>query len=289
MHKGLCGQWRQHIALDVGTAAIRIASGSLPPIEQPSVIGGKRALRDGVVADSEATVQLLRPLMERTRTFGILKPRVLACAPSDARKEERQSLVDCILRAGAASISVIAEPLAAAVGSGLDVSSQYAQMVIDIGEGVTDCAVIRSSKVAATCAIRAGCGQMRRSIVVAARNAGCAGFSDADGDALLRRCGLFHSAEQAGSLMAALALQPVMDRIAGTIAAFLQDLPDEIGCELIDSGICLTGGGALIPGVREYLEERTGISLTVANAPLASVVEGARAILPAIMSLNEWR
>lgn len=289
MPKALGGQWRQHVALDVGTATIRVASARSPVIEHPSRLGSRRALRDGVVVDSETAVQLLKPLLDRTRTFGIIKPRVLACAPSDAGKEERQSLVDAILRAGAASILVVPEPLAAAIGSGMDVSSPYAQLVVDIGEGVTDCAVIRSSKITATCAIRVGCGRMRLSILTAARNAGCAVFSDAEGDDLLRGCGVLRAADQAGSVLAAAAVQPVMEKIAGTVADFLRDLPDETGCEIIESGICLTGGGALVPGVREYLEARTGIGVRVGRAPLASVVEGARAILPAIMALNEWR
>jgi len=289
MPKGLCGQWRRHVALDIGTATIRIASGVSPLIEQPSHIGTKRALRDGVVVDSETVVRILKPLLERTRIFGIIEPRVLACAPSDAKKEERLLLIDSILAAGAAAISVIPEPLAAAIGAGIDVSSQYAQMVIDIGEGVTDCAVIRSGKIYATCAIRVGCSVMRNSVVNAARISGYASFSDSDGDALLQDCGLIRSTEHAGSLMAAVVLQPVVEKIADTIDSFLRDLPHQIGCEIIDSGICLTGGGALIPGVRQYLEQRTGISLTVACTPRASVVEGARAIMPVIMSLNEWR
>ncbi|HJV34464.1 rod shape-determining protein [Geomonas sp.] len=289
MPRALGGQWRQHVALDVGTATIRVASARSPLLERPSRLGSRRALRDGVVVDSEAAVQLLKPLLDRTRTFGILKPRVLACAPSDARKEERQSLVDAVLQAGAASILVVPEPLAAAIGSGMDVSSPYAQMVVDIGEGVTDCAVIRSSKMGATCAIRVGCGQMRRSILAAAKNAGCAGFTDADGDLLLRESGVLGAAEQPGSVLAAVALQPVLEEIAGTLDSFLRDLPDEIGCEIIESGICLTGGGALVPGVRDYLQARTGIGVRLSSTPLASVVEGARAILPAVMALNEWR
>ncbi|GFO57598.1 rod shape-determining protein [Geomonas sp. Red276] len=288
MLKDLRGQWRQHVALDIGTATIRIASGTAPFMERPSRIDCKRGLRDGVVVDCETIVEIVKPLLERTRMFGVVKPRVLACAPSDAKKDERQMLIDSLLRAGAASLSVIPEPLAAAIGSGLDVSSPYAQMVIDIGEGVTDCAVLRASKIAATCAIRKGCGRMRNAIVVAALNSGCAGFTEADGDALLESCGLLPSPNLAGSVMTASVLLPVVEEIADTVDSFLRNLPDEIGCEIIDSGICLTGGGALVPGMRAYLEQRTGISVKTAHTPLASVVEGARAIMPVVTSLNEW-
>ena len=135
--------WRQHVALDVGTATIRLAAGPSQLIEQPSRIGDKRALRGGVVVDGDTISHILKPLLDRTRQFGIVKPYVLTCAPSDARPEERQLLIDSIMRSGAAEAAVIPEPMAAAIGAGIDVSSPYARMVIDIGEGVTDCAIIR--------------------------------------------------------------------------------------------------------------------------------------------------
>lgn len=283
------GHWRQHVALDVGTATIRIAAGMAPLIERPSQIGTRRALRDGVVVDDETALLILKPLLDRTRKFGIVKPCVLACAPSDASKEERELLIDSIMKAGAASISLIPEPLAAAIGAGVDVSSQYAQMVIDIGEGVTDCAVIRSSKIRVTCAIRDGCDRMRRAVVAAAQELGCADTSDTFGNMLMRTCGLDRSVVHPGSILTANALQPVLEELADTIQAFLRDLPHDLGCEIIESGICLTGGGALIPGVQKYFEQRTGISVTIARTPRTSVVEGARVILPVILTLNQWR
>lgn len=281
--------WRQHIALDVGTATTRIATGQSSMAERPSLIGCKQALRDGVVVDGEAVSFILEPFFVLARRFGILKPYVLACAPSNARDEERQTLTDSIMKAGAFSVSIIPEPLAAAIGSGLDVSSPYAQMVIDIGEGVTDCAVIRSSKILVTSAIKIGCGRMRQAVVDEGPKYGCAHIDNRYADVLMHRCGLVRSAEHVGSIFAAAALQPVFEQIADTIDSFLHDLPHEVGCEVIDSGISLTGGGALIPGVKEYLEQRTGITTTVASNPRAAVVEGARAIVPVVLFLNQWK
>lgn len=283
-----CMPWRQHIALDVGTASIRIAAGLSPLTEHPSLVGVKRALRDGVIVDGEAVSHILEPPLDRLRRFGILKPCVLACAPSDARQEERQVLIDSIINAGAASVMIIPEPLAAAIGSGLDVSSPYAQMIIDIGEGVTDCAIIRSSKIRTTCAIRIGCDQMRSAIVATAISYGCT-INDSYADTLMRTSGLMRPTDHVGSVLAKTALQPVIGKIADTIVSFLLDLPNHLGCEVIESGICLTGGGSLIPGVREYFEQRTGIGITIASNPRASVAEGARLIVPIIMQLNLWR
>lgn len=279
--------WRQHIALDVGTATTRIAAGQSSIAERPSLIGCKRALRDGVVVDGEAVSFILEPFFSLARRFGILKPCVLACAPSNVQDEERQMLADSIMKAGAFSVSIIPEPLAAAIGSGLDVSSPYAQMVIDIGEGVTDCAVIRSSKILVTSAIRVGCERMRQAILDEGPKYGCSHIDDTYADMLMHRCGLARSAEHAGSLFVASAVQPVFKEIAATIDSFLKDLPHEVGCEVIDSGISLTGGGALIPGIKTYLEQRTGIAVTVASNPRAAVVEGARTIVPVALFLNQ--
>ncbi|SNB46287.1 rod shape-determining protein [Geobacter sp. DSM 9736] len=278
--------WRQHVALDVGTATTRIATGTKSFLVKPSVAEGKPALANGVVVDPEGVLQLLKPLLDRAKLFGMLKPCVLACAPSDARPEERALLRHSIMKAGAASVSMIPEPLAAAIGSGLDVTSPYAQMVIDIGEGVTDCAVIVSGKILATCAVRKGCSHMRSAIIQTARENGWTISDENYAELLMRTRGIKREPAERGSTLAAVGLQSVVENIAMTAQCFFKDLPDSLGCDIIDSGICLTGGGSLIPGVREYIERHLGISIKPAGNPLTSVAEGARAILPVIFSPN---
>ncbi|MDA8413850.1 MAG: rod shape-determining protein [Desulfobacteraceae bacterium] len=284
--------WRQDVALDVGTATTRVAIGEHRLIEQPSETIVKRALRGGVVVDGDAAVAFLKPLLTQVRVFGVVGPRVLACAPSDVKLNERQLLIESIVKAGASSVVVIPEPLAAAVGAGTDVSSPYAQMVIDIGEGVSDCAVIQSSKILATCAVRSGCARMRREIVQTAERNDSA-ISDGDAEALLRSHGVAvtgsSSLGSVGGAFPSAAVEPVVEEILGTIDMFLRDLPHSLGCEIIDSGIWLSGGGALIPGIRERFEERTGISVRTVGNPLLAVIEGARIILPVVTALNQWR
>lgn len=277
-------QWRQHVALDVGTATTRIATGNSQLFELPSRIGATKALRNGVVVDGDTAHRILQPLLECRRVFGIVKPSILGCAPTDASEQERGLLADCIMKAGAASVSIIPEPLAAAVGAGLDVSSPYAQMVVDIGEGVTDCAVIRSGRLVASYALRGGCCRMREAI--AARHAA---MCEDEADLLLRNCGICAPEDIPGSVSVAAAVRPVIEEIAEGIDGFVRDLPDELGCDIIYGGICLTGGGALVPGVRRLLEEGTGVSVTRARNPRRAVVEGARAILPVVVMLNRWK
>lgn len=280
------------MALDVGTAAIRVATGMHRLIEQASATAAKRALSGGVVVDGEVFVSILKPLLAKVRAFGIVKPRVLACAPSDVKRPERELLVDSILRSGASSVVVIPEPIAAAVGSGVDVSSPYAQMVIDIGEGVTDCAVIRSSRINTTCAVRIGCGAMRREIVLAAERDGKPAITDEEAEELMRSYGVVRSGvngrPSVGAEQSAYAMEPVVAKLIGTINSFLREMPHDLGCEIIESGIWLTGGGALIPGIRERLEEQIGIEVTIVDNPRRAVVEGARVILPVVAALNRW-
>ena len=268
--------WRQDVALDVGTATTRVAIGIHRLIEQPSETAVKRALRGGVVVDGDAAVAFLKPLLAQVRAFGVVGPRVLACAPSDVKPNERELLVESILKAGASSVVVIPEPLAAAVGAGIDVSSPYAQMVIDIGEGVSDCAIIQSSKILATRAIRIGCATMRREIVCEMERSGNKAVNEEEAEEILRTHGDS-------------AVEPVVEEILAAIDSFVLDLPHTLGCEIIDSGIWLSGGGALLPGIRERIEERTGINVRVVGKPFLAVIEGARVILPVVTALNQWR
>src|SRR5262245_40347757 len=121
-------------------------------------------LHAGVVADIEAASSLLKFFLSRAQRLGILRPRALACAPTDACEEERAALIEATQRAGASAVVVVPEPLAAAIGAGLEVSSPYAQMIVDIGDGVTDIAVIRSGALITTSAVRTACSDLRHSV-----------------------------------------------------------------------------------------------------------------------------
>ena len=160
------------LALDLGTANTRLyAVGHGLIADEPSMIHvqpetgaveavGARAawlachdpyansvspLHAGVVVDVEAATSLLKPFLQRAQRLGFFKPRALACAPTDACKEEREALIEATRRAGASAVVVVPEPLAAAIGAGLDIASPYAQMLVDIGDGVTDIAVWRGT------------------------------------------------------------------------------------------------------------------------------------------------
>jgi rod shape-determining protein MreB len=164
-------------------------------------------------------------------------------------------------------------------------------MIIDIGEGVTDCAITQSSRIQETCSIRVGCAAMRQAIRFAFRKQD-AMVSDEDSERHLRNCGVSQAgldnfSDNRRKIVSA--VESVAVRITETIDSFLRALPHTMGCEIIESGIWLTGGGALVPGMRGSIEQKTGITVRCVANPCSAVVEGARAILPVVSALNQWR
>lgn len=284
---GSCFSFRQKVAVDVGTYRMRVATGTFRLLETPSL----SAMHAGVVVDAVAAAERLQPLLASTRTLGIVSPLVLACAPSDVAPEERERLLEALVKAGAASAVIVPEPLAAAIGADMDVSQPYAQMVVDIGEGVTDCAIIRSSRLLAGHALRIGCA-MLRSAVVAQCN-----VSIGQAEELLRNLGVEPESDRHGSARLLqndmhekyrAAVKAVMEVISATVIDFLKNMPVTVGAQIIDSGIVLTGGGALIPGMRKYIEIRTRVRTTCSSSPMTDVVMGAHAVLPVVTALKQW-
>jgi rod shape-determining protein MreB len=278
------------IALDLGTANTRLyARGQGIIAEEPSIVRmstdtGKieevgvsaifsikdkqhslvSPLRAGVVADVKATTALLTPLLRRGRRMGILKPRVLVCAPTDACEEERAALVEATRSAGAAAVALAPEPLAAAIGGGLDVTAEHAQMIVDIGNGVTDIAVIRLGSLVGTDAVRIACSDLTRAVSELVTERYSVNLYQNEAERLVRKVGATKQQNLSSLCIAAgddsrtrtlrrvniygheitAALDPVLKKIASAVNTALRNLPPEIACEVIENGIRLTGGGA---------------------------------------------
>lgn len=318
------------VAIDLGTANTRLfAHGEGLVCDEPSVIkqdwprGPGLAghfvtgcescvfpLREGVVTNVVAAALLLRPLLLRARKFGLRKPRVLACAPSDASESDVEALVAAIRLTGISDVKVVPEPLAAAVGSGLDVSSQYAQALIDIGDGVTDIAIIRSGVLIKKAAIRLACGNLHlavrrtvanrygvviplreaerltREIGAVCRNAKLHVTSTAVGlDRLTGR----ETAVAVNREDVCNAIRPVIRMIMETVRDMFRCFPPDIAAEVIESGICLTGGGACLQGMKESIAEETSLEVRVAADPLHGVISGAGQMLSVGVSTGFWR
>ena len=256
--------WRSPaVAVDLGTAWTRLAlaTGRIR-IEAASSVAGRAPLRGGVVVDRDAAIGLLTPLLARMRRFAGSRPRILAGVPSDADADERAAAAEALRASGASAVALIPEPLAAAVGAGLDVGAVYGSLVVDVGEGVTDAALLADGRVVASAAVRIGCADLRAAL--------------ADGG-IARR-------DPARAEAGAACVEAALD----AACALVRDLPALRACEVIESGITMTGGGAAVSGLAARLAERTGIVVRVAPRPSTCVVHGIAAMLPAADALGLW-
>ena len=293
------------LAVDAGTATVRVASSAGPGIhEGPARIGECVALRGGVIADADCGVAVVAPLLARARRRGLTRPRVVASVPTDADGGERAALSKVLHRSGAGAVAIVPEPLAAAVGTGIDVGSPYAQMVADVGHGVTDCVVIRSGAIVASAAQRVGCGdleeaarrhvaitcgvQLPRRVATALLLAlrygerpagdGVVAVAASPGDPQVRL-------ELAGL---AEAIAPLYRAILAVPAGLCLSVPDDVGAELVENGVWVTGGGALLPGLVDALAARTGIEARRVADPLRAVVRGNRRMIATVDRLDAW-
>lgn len=291
--------FRSDLGVDLGTAAIRVqANGAAAPL----VAVAPGALAGGVVVEPSRAVESLGPLLARARGRFARAPRVVAGVPTDASEAERVLVEQVVRAAGARAVAVVPEPLAAAVGAGLDVGSPYAQLVVDVGHGVTDAAVLRAGQVVATRAVRVACGDLERAVAQAVERA--VGVAPVDGE--LRRVvgrlsfdpephgdGAVRVEARDGAVEVdlaplAAAAAPVHAAIVGVVVELLRDLPDATGAEVVESGATLTGGGALLPGLAAAVAHRTGLAVRVVGDPLTAVVRGAARMLPVVDRLAAW-
>jgi len=307
------------LAIDVGTTNTRVyARGRGVVTDEPSVLlsrpggddprrGGDASrsalvfpVRGGVVVDVPAAAALLDRLVKGARRLGLVRPRALVCTPTDATDGEREALIEATRLAGATVLAVVPEPLAASLGAGLDPASPYARMLVDIGGGVTDIAVIRAGRIISSAAVRSACGELERAVArhVATGHglvldpgeahrlmteAGVRG--GARGETLLTATGTDAHGAMARVRLSDEALRramdPMVDRMVERIARVLRDLPHSAACEVIEDGVCLTGGGAYLPGIVERIAAGTRLDVFLAPNPLHAVIAGAARMLGA--------
>lgn len=295
------------LAIDLGTATTRLCTARSAIAEVPSAMPDvcSSPVRAGVVVDSEQAANLLAPLIHATRRRGRLRPRALVCTPTDASALERAALIEAIHGAGATEVMLACEPLAAAIGAGLDIASERARVLVDIGEGVTDMAVISAGAIVSTHATRVGCADLADALRRWAREATGVEVSRPAAAAFFRQWDFLtapppdrrywlhcqDNADRRLALMAAgvtAATAGVVEHIVSEIAHFLHDLPPELSCEVIENGLCLTGGGALLPGLATRIALHTSLDVNVPPDPLHAVIHGARQMLTTANELDLW-
>lgn len=299
------------LAIDLGTAVARVGiEKSVGFAEAPARVGATPAVRDGAVVEIEMASEILHHLFRRFQRLGYRGARALACAPSDASNEEVAALEIAVRGAGADEVFVVPEPLAAAIGAGADVGAQYASMVIDFGEGVTDCAVLADGYIEASVAVRGGCCALRTGVIEAVKRETGFLLGESEIERLIRHVGIREAGRPVNSVVVANALAPgsklprkqtipagvIADAIEFGVAealdataTFVETLDRRRLAEVNENGVILTGGGALIPGVPGRFGKRLGLPVIVAPAPLDSVINGAREMLSVAAQADVWR
>lgn len=319
------------IAIDLGTANTRpyaVGRGiiadepSLVPIDQNEAvpertdtikpvkrnISALSPLNAGVITDVNATVSLLKPLLKRVRGFSLIRPRALACAPADTSETERKALAEATLRSGVSKVAIIPEPLAAAIGAGIDIGSPYAQMLVDIGDGVTDIAVFQEGHIIKTASIRQACSNLKSAVRDMVLQRYKTLLYNHEAERLMQHIESIHKTVPQKLIAAAgadlekcrdteieisnyevvAAMEPIISRILRTIEVVLHNLPHEKACEVIESGICLTGGGACIKGMDKLIASRTKFAVRYPEDPLHAVINGAIEMLQYGITIDNW-
>lgn len=261
-----------------------------------------RPLRDGVIADFIATEAMLRQFIKRAKSkFGFRRPRILICVPASATPVERRAVYETAVSSGSRQVFLVEEPVAAAIGAGMPVDEPRGSMVIDIGGGTTDIAVLSLGGVLQARSLRCAGNafdeaiiryvRRRHQLLIGEANAERikieAGSALMDGgdrqvDVHIRGRDLRQGRPKSivlSSANIAEALDTPIDNIADFIQRSLEDLPPDISADICENGICLTGGGALIDGLGAELERRVGVSFTVPDWPMHCVIRGSAEIL----------
>jgi rod shape-determining protein MreB len=272
----------------------------------PASIRAIRPLRHGVIADFEVTEQMLRYFIRSVGAGRLPLAQVVLCVPSGITKVEREAVEEATLGAGARAVYLVEEPLAAAVGAGLPVEEPSGSMIVDIGGGTTEVAVISLGAAVSSVSIKVGGYEMDEAIVKhvqgtynlligeetaeqAKLDAGSAWELEEEleatvagrdlVDGLLRRVGL-RSEELRG------ALERPVRRIVDAVTETLEGTPPELAADVGDRGIVLAGGGALLRGIDQRIASETGLHVTCADSPLTCVVLGAGQTLDELETLK---
>lgn len=264
----------------------------------PANVRAVRPLRDGVIADIDIAEQMIKKLVDKAlggRSFA-RSHNVVVSIPSGATMVERRAIRDAASNAGASLVQLIEEPMAAAMGAGLPVTEPVGAMVVDIGGGTTEVAVLSLRGIAYSGSVRVGGDKMDEAIVSFVRRHHNLLIGEVTAESVKHRIGCATKPEGKGQVITvkgrdlmngrpgeieiteaqvADALRESVAQIVGAVRHALEQTPPELAADIIDEGITLTGGGALLSRLDEALHDATGLPVKVADDPLTCVARGA--------------
>ncbi|MBF2636723.1 rod-share determining protein MreBH [Listeria welshimeri] len=260
----------------------------------PTSISAIRPMKDGVIADFDLTSGLLREIMRRISTNGIRKPNVVVCTPTGATSVERRAISDAVKSTGARSVVLIEEPVAAAIGADLPVAEPVANVIVDIGGGTSEIAIISYGGVVSSTSVRTGGDHMDEEIIQYIRKNYNLLIGQTTAERIKKELGfapiehVVQTAEirgrdlltglpktvQVSSTEIQSALSETLQRILEAIRNTLEMCPPELSCDIVDRGIILSGGGSLLQGFRDWLVQEIDVPVHMAPSPLESVAIG---------------
>lgn len=316
------GLFSKDIGIDLGTASVLVyIKGKGVVLREPSVVAmdkntGKllkvgteaeamlgrtpgnivamRPLRDGVISDYDMTERMLKEFIKKVTTFSVFKPRLLICVPSGITEVEERAVVDAGIQAGARRAYLIEEPVAAAIGAGIDITKPDGHMVVDIGGGTSDIAVISLSGVVESASIKVAGDQFNESIVKYMRRKHNILIGERTAEQMKMEIGCVYPKEEEATieikgrcLMTGLpktitvnstemmeAFEEPVERILEAVHNVLERTPPELVADISNNGIVMTGGGSLVDGFDKLITARTGIHTVVAEDAISCVAEG---------------
>jgi len=322
--KNIKDLWSQDMAIDLGTAnTLVVLKDKGVVLNEPSVVAivnenGKRTvlavgdeaktmlgrtpgniqairpLRDGVIADFIVTEEMIKHFIKKVHiknTFA--NPRILICVPTGSTPVERKAIQDSALAAGARRVQLIEEPIAAAIGAGLPISEATGSMIVDVGGGTTEIAVMSLGGVVFSKSLRIAGDAMDGAIINYMRKKFNLLIGESTAEKIKKEIGTAIPTTSNVFLMkgrdirtgtpkeislteedACEALMPILNQMLAAIKEALESTPPELSADLVDMGLVLTGGGALLKNIDKLISKDTGLPVTIADNPLECVAIG---------------
>jgi rod shape-determining protein MreB len=260
----------------------------------PGNIQAVRPLRDGVIADFVVTEEMIKHFIKKVhKRKAFASPRVVICVPTGSTPVERKAIKDSALAAGARKVHLIEEPIAAAIGAGLPVSEATGSMVVDIGGGTTEIAVLSLGGVVYAESMRVAGDAMDTGIINYMRKQFNLLVGEASAEKIKKEIGTAMPTSNNTYLMkgrdirsgtpkeialkeedTAEALRPILNQVLSGIKSALENTPPELSADLVDMGLVLTGGGALLKNIDKLISKETGLPVQIAEDPISCVVLG---------------
>ena len=274
----------------------------------PGNIVAVRPLRDGVISDYDITEKMLKEFIKKAYGKNKIKaPKVMVCVPSQATEVEKRAVIDAARNSGAKRVHLIEEPLAAAIGAGLDITRPNGTMVVDIGGGTTDIAIISLGGIVVRSSIKVAGDTFDDAIIKYVRNkykimigektaeelkvkVGSAFNGSSDEKASIKGRNLITGLPDEVSISSAEineALKESVTQIVENVKLVLEKTPPELAADIIEKGILMTGGGALLRNLDKLIEHETGVDVEVASNSVEAVAEGTGKVLSYLDKIHE--